>query len=230
MPMHLPEAPSGVSDKIKSKLHAFADGSHFSTKALRNARKDQLDLSTPHQIFTMGLDDVSSGGGLDRAQPTGWRYLIEDGGQLIASAETTLAPDGTQEVSQFTEGPFVAATDKAVKALRKLPELVGEGLRATHRGFFVDGENDAGVARPVGRSRIGLKRPKHRRARSLGVAGAAAMQSLAHGRHRERRHGHAVHAHRVEMTFKQQPLRVRRDFRRDEQVEQPVGNGTSPRL
>ncbi|MEK8108193.1 hypothetical protein NKG94_30940 [Micromonospora sp. M12] len=42
----------------------------------------------------------------------GWRYLVEDGGQLIASVETMPAADGTEEVSQFTEGPFVAATDK----------------------------------------------------------------------------------------------------------------------
>jgi hypothetical protein len=128
MPLHLPDPPAGVPDKVRSKLHAFADGAKFSTKALRGARKDQLDVSTPHQVFTMGLNDITAGGGLDRAQPVGWRYLVEDGGQLIASAETTLAPDGTQEVSQFTEGPFVAETDKAVKAVRKLPQLEAAGF------------------------------------------------------------------------------------------------------
>ena len=127
MPLHLPDPPHGVHDKVRSKLHAFADASKFSTQALRSARKDQLDVSTPHQVFIMGLDDISSGAGLDRAQPVGWRYLIEEAGRLIASAETTPAPDGTQEVSQFTEGPFVAATDKAVKAIRKLPKLEAAG-------------------------------------------------------------------------------------------------------
>jgi hypothetical protein len=128
MPLHLPDPPTGVPDKVKAKLHAFADGGHFSTKALRGAHKDRLDLSTPHQVFTMGLDDITSGAGLDTAQPVGWRYLVEDGGQLIASAETTQAPDGTHEVSQFTEGPFVAETDKAVKAVRKLPQLAAAGF------------------------------------------------------------------------------------------------------
>ena len=128
MPLHIPDPPPDVPDKVKSKLRAFADGSKFSTKALRGARKDQLDVSTPHQVFTIGLDDITSGGGLDRAHLVGWRYLVEDSGQLIASAETTLAPDGTHEVSQFTEGPFVAATDKAVKAVRKLPQLEAAGF------------------------------------------------------------------------------------------------------
>ena len=128
MPLHLPDPPAGVPDTVRSKLRAFADGSKFTTKALRGAHKDRLDLSTPHEIFTMGLDDITSGAGLDRAQPVGWRYFVEEGGQLIASAETTLAPDGTQEASSFNEGPFVAETDKAVKSIRKLPQLEAAGF------------------------------------------------------------------------------------------------------
>jgi hypothetical protein len=128
MPLHLPGPPSGVPDQVMSKLHAFVDGGHFTTQALRAARKERLTLSTPHQVFTMGLDDITSGGGLDRAQPVGWRFLIEEGGRLIASTETTLLPDGTHEVSQTTEGPFVAGTNEAVKTVRNLPELAAVGF------------------------------------------------------------------------------------------------------
>jgi hypothetical protein len=127
MPLHLPEPP-GVHDDVRSMLHKFAEEGKFTSKALHSARKEQLDLSTPHQVFTMGLDDVLAGGGVDRAQPGGWRYLIEQGGQPIASAETSPTPEGTQEVSSFTEGPFVAATDKAVKIVRKLPKLEAAGF------------------------------------------------------------------------------------------------------
>jgi len=128
MPLNLPDAPSGVPDQVMSKLHAFADGGKFTTPALRAARKERLALSTPHQVFTMGRDDITSGGGLDRARPVGWRFLVQEGGQPIASAETTLAPDGTHEVSHTTEGQFVAATDNAVKAIRNLPQLEAAGF------------------------------------------------------------------------------------------------------
>ncbi|GAB2664984.1 hypothetical protein [Nocardia goodfellowii] len=128
MPLHLPNPPAEVPDKVKGKLRAFADDAKFSTKALRGARKDQLDLSTPHQIFSMGLDDIVDGAGLEAAQPVGWRYLVVDGAQIVASAETTQAPDGTQEMSQFTEGPFVLATDRTLKMVRKLPELAATGF------------------------------------------------------------------------------------------------------
>lgn len=128
MPLHIPDPPSGVPDKVKTKLHEFAAGAKFSTKALKGAHADQLDLSAPHQVFTMGLDDITSGAGLAAAQPVGWRFLVMANGQLVASAETTQAPDGTNEPSQFTEGPFVDATDKALHALRKLPELEVAGF------------------------------------------------------------------------------------------------------
>jgi len=126
MPLNVPGPPSGLPDQVMSRLHAFADGAHFSTPALGAARKEDLTLSTPHQIFSLGLDDITSGGGLDRARPGGWRFLIEEGGRPIASADTSLLPDGTHEVTQTTEGPFVAATDEAVKAVRNLPELAAD--------------------------------------------------------------------------------------------------------
>ncbi|MFL6115777.1 MAG: hypothetical protein ACJ786_31180 [Catenulispora sp.] len=128
MPLHIPDPPSDVPAKVTTKLHEFADGAKFSTKALHGARADQLDLSTPHQVFTVGLDAITSGAGLAAAQPVGWRFLVMNNGQLVASAETTQAPDGTNEASQFTEGPFVDATDKALHDLRKLPQLEAAGF------------------------------------------------------------------------------------------------------
>lgn len=134
MPLHIPDPPSDVPDKVTTKLHEFAAGAKFSTKALRGARADQLDLSTPHQVFVMGLDAVTAGAGLAAAQPVGWRFLVTHNGQPIASAETMQKPDGTNEASQFTEGPFVDATDKALHGLHNLPQLEAAGfeLRLLH--------------------------------------------------------------------------------------------------
>ncbi|MFV2022976.1 hypothetical protein [Micromonospora sp. LOL_023] len=80
-------------------------------------------MSTPHQIYVLGLDGIITDSGLDSTQPVGRRYLTEEAGQPIASAETTPAPDGTEQMSQFTEGPFVASTDKALKGVYKLATL-----------------------------------------------------------------------------------------------------------
>ncbi|MFI6601760.1 hypothetical protein ACIBHX_36400 [Nonomuraea sp. NPDC050536] len=123
MPLHMPAPPAGVPETVQSKLRALAGDSRFSTQALRLAERDQLEVSTPHQVFTIGLDDIESGAGLDAAQPVGWRYLVTAGGDVIASAETTQAPDGTPQPAQFTEGRFVGATATAVQAARALPQV-----------------------------------------------------------------------------------------------------------
>jgi hypothetical protein len=129
MPLHMPDPPPSMPDMVRSKIRDFADQSHFSTEALRSAKPDQLDVSTPHQIFTIGLDDLTSGGGLDKARPVGWRYIVEEAGQPIASAETTPSPDGTTHVlSHFNEGPFVGATATTVRAARALPQVEAAGF------------------------------------------------------------------------------------------------------
>ncbi|MBB5824967.1 hypothetical protein [Micromonospora carbonacea] len=95
--------------------------------ALGAAAPEDVQVSTPHQVFTMGLDDVEAGGGLDRARPGGWRFLLESGGEVIASAESTETPDGSRPPS-FNEGPYVRATATAVRAARALPQLATAGF------------------------------------------------------------------------------------------------------
>jgi hypothetical protein len=124
MPLHLPDPPTGVADTVTSTVKQFAGSDHHSLKALRAAKPDSVTLTTPHQVFTMGLDDLTAGAGLDKARPVGWRHLVQEGGKTIASSETTLAQDGTTHVpSHLNEGPFVAATDAAVAAAQALPQV-----------------------------------------------------------------------------------------------------------
>lgn len=128
MPLHMPQPPSGLPDTIRSGVRNLAGHPHISTEALRGATPDAVDVSTPHQIFTIGLHDLAAGRGLDTARPVGWRYIVEAAGQPIAGAETTLAEDGTtQLLSHVNEGPFVGATADAVRAVQARPELHAAG-------------------------------------------------------------------------------------------------------
>ncbi|MFI9596417.1 hypothetical protein [Nonomuraea sp. NPDC052265] len=123
MPLHMPAPPSDVPETVQTKLRTLADDSRFSTKALRLAERDQIGISIPHQVFTLGLDEIESGAGLAAARPVGWRYLVTANGNVIASAEITQGPDGTPQPAHFTEGVFVGATATAVQAARALPQL-----------------------------------------------------------------------------------------------------------
>jgi hypothetical protein len=128
MPLHLPDPPAGVPESVRSTLRTLAGQAKFSTEQLRNAQPEDLDVSTPHRIYSVGRDDILADRGLDSARPVGWRYLVEAGGQVIASAETVELEDGSQEVSQFTEGPYVGSTETVVRAARALPQLEKAGF------------------------------------------------------------------------------------------------------
>ncbi|MEU2549756.1 hypothetical protein ABZ618_30765 [Streptomyces roseolus] len=50
----------------------------------------------------------------------GWRFLIRSGDRAIAAADTMLTPDGWS-FSHFFEGPYIAATERALVQAEALP-------------------------------------------------------------------------------------------------------------
>jgi hypothetical protein len=120
-----PKPPQQALDAVHSTFLDLSRNRAFRTPALRNAT-GPLQLTEPHQVFTLGLSDLAAGKGLDAATPTGWRYLVQEGDNVLASAETVAGPRGEQVFSAFNEGRFVDSSAKAMRAMREFPE-VGQG-------------------------------------------------------------------------------------------------------
>jgi hypothetical protein len=65
---------------------------------------------------------------LDRITPSGsaptrlagWRFLIRCGERAVAAADTMLTPDGWA-FSHFFEGPYIAATERALRHAEAMP-------------------------------------------------------------------------------------------------------------
>jgi hypothetical protein len=123
MPLLVKEPPRQAADTVDVTFRTFAANRTFRTPALRNAT-GPLSLTQPHQVFTLGLAGLIAGKGLEAAVPTGWRYLVQDGEKVLASAETVLGAAGGEHVfSAFNEGRFVASTAQAIASARELPEV-----------------------------------------------------------------------------------------------------------
>lgn len=123
MALRAPEPPYQAAETVQSTVRTFAENRAFKSPALRNATRP-LQLTEPHQVFTLGLADLVAGKGLEAAKPTGWRYLVQEGDSVLASAETVLAGPGNDHVfSAFNEGRLVAATADAIRTARGLPEV-----------------------------------------------------------------------------------------------------------
>lgn len=123
MPLRVPAPPAEAADAVHTTFQAFADSGTFRFQALRNAT-GPLQLTQPHQVFTLGLADLVAGRGLDAAKPSGWRYLVQEGDDALAAADTVATGSGDGYVfSAFNEGRFVTSTAEAIQAAQAIPEV-----------------------------------------------------------------------------------------------------------
>lgn len=122
MALIAPKPPQQALDAVHSTFLDLSRNRAFRIPALRNAA-GPLQLAEPHQVFTLDLSDLVTGKGLDAARPTGWRYLVQEGDKVLASAETVAGPRGEQVFSAFNESRFVASSASAIRAVREIPEV-----------------------------------------------------------------------------------------------------------
>jgi hypothetical protein len=123
MTLRVPAPPTEAADAVYTTFRAFADSGTFRLPALRNA-SGPLQLTQPHQVFTLGLDDLAAGRGLDAAKPGGWRYLVQEGDNALAAADTVaMGPGNGYVFSAFNEGRFVTSTAEAIQAAQQIPEV-----------------------------------------------------------------------------------------------------------
>ncbi|MEU1791860.1 hypothetical protein ABZ553_39495 [Streptomyces sparsogenes] len=116
MPLHVPPAPAPALNSIRTALG--------SPTAARTPALGSLDgpfeLGLPLPVHV--LDDITAADGPPRARLTGWRFLIRDGDRTAASAEAMLAADGWV-FSHFSEGPYVASAELALRQAESLPSV-----------------------------------------------------------------------------------------------------------
>ena len=115
-----PARPSpDVVDTVRSHLSSLAAQPEFPKRGLTQSEFSRLELAVPHDVYTLGLEELSVGASIHQAQPVGQRFLVMDGDTPVSSAEVT--PEGGG--FQANEGPFVAATAEAIEQAEQDPAL-----------------------------------------------------------------------------------------------------------
>jgi hypothetical protein len=127
MPLNMPDPPGRIKDETRAKLGGIARAGGGGPKLLGDVDPEDVDVSTPHQVFVLGPDDIEDDGALQRAQPVGWRFLLESGGNVIAGAEVSETPERTFPPS-FYRSSSVGATATAINTARALPQLEAAGF------------------------------------------------------------------------------------------------------
>ncbi|MER8047446.1 hypothetical protein [Streptomyces sp. NPDC094032] len=112
-------APAPALRSVLTALGSPTAVSEARTPALR-AAQGPLSPELPLPVHVLGVRGVAgsaAGGTGATVRPhtrlAGWRFLIRNGDRAIAAADTRLTPDGWS-FSHFFEGPYVAATERAL--------------------------------------------------------------------------------------------------------------------
>jgi hypothetical protein len=122
MPVIEPDPPPGAGEAVLAALQQFGDVPESALHALAGTRPNELVPTEPHPVFHARLSDLTAADGLGSLRPSGWRFLLRQGGEVVASAETLQDQDGNDRFSHFNSGPFVAATVAAIATAQALPQ------------------------------------------------------------------------------------------------------------
>ena len=105
-------------------MASLARRPEYDDRALGGAERSTLGLSAPHDVYTLGLDELAEGNGLEAAKAVGRRVLIMDAKQPVATAELS-DPDGAGGVAA-NEGPFTESTASTIEKVESWP-VVADG-------------------------------------------------------------------------------------------------------
>ena len=123
MSIRLASPPANALDMIRSLLHGLQ---RSGLSGLTSALLASLSALVPHTVYDLGLDSLVAGKGLGDAHLTGWRYLLGEGLNITAAAEVARDAHGNAIAGSavFNRGPFVEATEKALRLIESLPSLL----------------------------------------------------------------------------------------------------------
>ena len=126
MPLIFKEEPKEVTDIVKRHLDRMTSKMAFSTPKLAQLLTEKPIEPFPTQplpVYNMGLEDLAVKPDSKLAVHTGWRFLLKQENEVIASAETVFDSDQNPKFAQINEGPLVAGTVKALKNAKDLEEI-----------------------------------------------------------------------------------------------------------
>lgn len=116
MSLRVPDVSADSVLAVRDNLSELAGRAAYRHRALARVNPLDVALALPHDVYSLGLDELVRGATLDDAQLVGRRFLVMAGDDAVASAEIA-RDDGFTA----TEGPFVTGTARAIAVAEQDP-------------------------------------------------------------------------------------------------------------
>ena len=124
MALQLASPPPSAYDLVAEGLSrvSTAGGAAQTLAAVTDASR--LNAALPHELYSLAASDIAKGSHLERAQPIGWRFLVQNGGRTIGAVELASDPGGRNlRFASLDTGPFAQATRDAVARAEGLDKV-----------------------------------------------------------------------------------------------------------
>jgi hypothetical protein len=139
MPLHLPTAPAPAARSVLAALRSstYAPGGRTALAADGTGPTLEIELPLPvHELTALGPHGAPSSTRL-----TAWRFLLREadapaGAAAVGAAETLLTSDGWA-FAYFCGGPFVPASQRALRQAESLPGLHQPRLLSVPRLYML---------------------------------------------------------------------------------------------
>lgn len=119
MPLRYAAEPANGTDLVRAGLNRLSTRTSHLTG--RGVDVNALQVTQPHAVYDLRADAVATGGGLESAVFSGFRYLVGDGDTAVAAAEVQADTAGNATLlANLNYGPFVAATAQALPKVAAL--------------------------------------------------------------------------------------------------------------
>jgi hypothetical protein len=117
MPLIFKKEPDEVKDIVKTQLDRMNRKMAFSTPKLADLVAGGRAKPAPTQalpVYHLGLEDLADKADLKSAIQTGWRYMVKQEDEVLASAETVFDDEKNPQFAHINEGPLVEGTIQAI--------------------------------------------------------------------------------------------------------------------
>lgn len=108
--------PAGISRAATAAMQHI-NLRKFAVATAGGTAPTALHPSTPHRVYTLALDALAAGRELNAVQESGFRMLLTDGNEVLATVNMrqTTVGGGVEFQSVSQNGPYVEGVDQAIR-------------------------------------------------------------------------------------------------------------------
>jgi hypothetical protein len=120
MSLKLPATPEGTEEVVTYALQRTHSSGRF---ALAGGGAAVVTPTAPHQVYSIGLDQLAEGSGLKVAKMVGWRTIILQGRNPTAAVEFSGGGGNPKNFKSVNEGPYVQSTATALAIAENMAQV-----------------------------------------------------------------------------------------------------------